>query len=138
LVDAETLEAKFHLLETFLVAKAARPLEQHPVICFALDALQCTQKVGDVARQIGLSQRRFIQIFQEEVGLMPKLFVRIQRFQSALRLIGQEQEWTNIALRSGYFDQAHFIHDFRTFSGITPTTYLAQWPEHLNHVPLQT
>jgi AraC-like DNA-binding protein len=36
----------------------------------------------------------------------------------------------------GYFDQAHFIHDFKAFSGMSPTTYLARKTEHLNHVPV--
>jgi AraC-like DNA-binding protein len=41
-----------------------------------------------------------------------------------------------MAAGCGYFDQAHFIHDFKEFSGINPTTYLAQKTEHLNHVPI--
>ena len=67
-----------------------------------------------------------------------KLFCRIQRFQEVLHLIGtgRQVEWADVALTCGYFDQAHFIHDFRTFSGLNPTAYLAQRSEHLNHVPL--
>jgi AraC-like DNA-binding protein len=45
-------------------------------------------------------------------------------------------EWAALAADCGYFDQAHFIHDFRAFSGINPSTYIAQRTEHLNHVPL--
>jgi AraC-like DNA-binding protein len=55
-----------------------------------------------------------------------------------LRLVvtGKQVDWSDAALACGYFDQAHFIHDFRAFSGINPSTYLAQKTEHLNHVPL--
>jgi AraC-like DNA-binding protein len=41
-----------------------------------------------------------------------------------------------VALRCGYFDQAHFIHDFKAFSGISPTEYIEKRTMHLNHVPL--
>ena len=91
-----------------------------------------------MTERIGLSPRRFIQVFREEVGLTPKLFCRIRRFQEVLGLIGRGQhvEWAEVALACGYFDQAHFIHDFRAFSGLNPKAYLAHRGEHLNHVPL--
>ena len=71
-------------------------------------------------------------------GLTPKLFCRVQRFQKVLRRIrtGREVDWTGVALDSGYFDQAHFIHDFKAFSGLSPTAYAAHRTEHLNHVPI--
>jgi AraC-like DNA-binding protein len=45
-------------------------------------------------------------------------------------------DWAEIALNCGYYDQAHFNHDFRAFSGINPSTYLAAHTPHLNHVPI--
>ncbi len=141
LLEAATPETRFRILEQFLLAQAARPLARHPAVTFALKELHTvppTRTISDVTEQIGLSSRRFIQVFSEEVGLTPKLFCRIRRFQEVLHLIEREQqvEWADIALTCGYFDQAHFIHDFRAFSGLNPTAYLAQRSEHLNHVPL--
>lgn len=141
LVEAETPEAVFCVLEQALLAQVARPLTHHPAVAFALEELQGmprTRSVREVSEQTGLSQRRFIQLFREEVGLTPKLFRRIRRFQEVVRLIDKQQrvEWGEVAQGCGYFDQAHFIHDFRAFSGITPTSYLAYRSEHLNHVPL--
>jgi AraC-like DNA-binding protein len=77
-------------------------------------------------------------LFQKEVGLTPKLFCRVRRFQRVLRCIqkGLAFDWTQIALECGYYDQAHFIHDFHAFSGINPSAYLAAHTAHLNHVPL--
>jgi AraC-like DNA-binding protein len=74
------------------------------------------------------------------VGLAPKLFCRVRRFQKVVRMIsaGQPVDWAEVALTCGYFDQAHFIHDFRAFSGINPTSYLADYIEHLNHVPIHS
>lgn len=141
LLDAETPEAKFCVLEQTLLAQVAGPLAHHPAVAFALKEFRSmprTRAVKEVSERSGLSQRRFIQLFREEVGLTPKLFCRIRRFQEVVRLLerGQRVEWSDIALECGYFDQAHFIHDFRAFSGITPTTYLACRSEHLNHVSL--
>jgi AraC-like DNA-binding protein len=62
----------------------------------------------------------------------------VRRFQQVLQAIhkGVEVDWVDLAADCGYFDQAHFIHDFKEFSGINPTTYLVQKTEHLNHVPI--
>jgi AraC-like DNA-binding protein len=71
--------------------------------------------------------------------LTPKLFCRVQRFQGVLRQIARSAEaidWTQIALSCGYFDQAHFIHDFRGFSGINPSSYVANKTQFQNHVVL--
>lgn len=141
LLAAPTPQAKFHLLEQYLLAQASQPLTRHPAVTFALKELQnrpATRPLSEVVAQIGLSQRRFIQLFSQEVGLTPKLFWRVQRFQEVLQRIGSEEilDWTEVALTCGYFDQAHFIHDFRAFSGLNPTSYLARRTEHQNHVPL--
>jgi AraC-like DNA-binding protein len=91
-----------------------------------------------VTAQVGLSARRFIDVFGGEVGLTPKLFCRVRRFQKVLRGVahGRRADWAAVAADCGYFDQAHFIHDFRAFSGLSPTAYLTQRTEHLNHVPI--
>jgi AraC-like DNA-binding protein len=66
------------------------------------------------------------------------LFCRVRRFQKVLRQIsaGNAINWTEVALQCGYFDQPHFIHDFRSFSGINPSTYTAAYTGHANHVPI--
>ena len=129
------------MLEQFLTAQAFKPLSRNPAVSFALREFQRPEApaVASVTDQIGMSARRFIQIFSQEVGLAPKLFCRVQRFKQVLQVIhrGREVDWTEIALSCGYFDQAHFIHDFKEFSGVIPTAYLAAGTEHLNHVPIR-
>lgn len=141
LLEARAPQAKLAFLEAALLARAVRRTAWHPAIAFALRAFQGSPArgtVGEVAHQAGISQRRFIQLFREEVGLTPKLFCRLRRFQDALdRIQGDSRtDWTSIALSSGYFDQAHLIRDFREFSGLSPAAYLRQRGQHLNHVPL--
>jgi len=130
LLAARTVEAKFHLLERFLLAQAASSPQIHPAVARALRQFRRATpgfSVAEIAGQVGLSQRHFIQLFRNHVGLTPKLFLRIQRFQRALQAAGARQrvDWADLALDCGYFDQAHFIHEFRTFSGLTPSSWLA-------------
>lgn len=95
-----------------------------------------TASIAHLTGQVGLSPKRFIERFKTAVGVSPKHYCRILRFQSALALAeqGHRVEWTRIAVDCGYFDQAHFIHDFRSFAGITPTGYHAGRTEFRNHV----
>lgn len=140
LVNALTPHHQFQILEQALLQKATRPLMRHPAVAFALNEMKTfpSRALSDITAPIGLSQKQFIHRFNQEVGLTPKLFHRVRRFQQVVQGIGttQEVDWTEVALACGYFDQAHFIHDFRDFSGLTPSAYLAQPRDRLNHVPL--
>ncbi|MBZ5536656.1 MAG: AraC family transcriptional regulator [Acidobacteriia bacterium] len=141
LLEAPAPADKFQILEQFLIHRAVRALELHPVVAYALSQFQGaapSKTISQVVDQTGYSARWFIQVFNESVGLTPKLFCRILRFQEVLHSLGDRQEidWAEIALNCGYFDQAHFIHDFQGFSGISPTAYLAHRSEHVNHVLL--
>jgi AraC-like DNA-binding protein len=95
--------------------------------------------VQAVTGKIGMSQRRVAQLFHEQVGVSPKTFHRVRRFQhTLLRLRGVRQvDWADLAVECGYYDQAHLSHDFRQIAGMTPSAYLAAATEHLNHVPLR-
>lgn len=96
--------------------------------------------IGSVTQRIGLSQRRFIQVFKQEVGMSPKLFCRVRRFQHVLDSVREQAtpNWARLALECGCFDQSHLIHDFQMFSGLTPTKYVRQRSKRVlpNHVPL--
>jgi len=138
-LSAPTPDAKFDVLEAALV-RAARSFERHPGVAFAmrrLSALPPVAGVAAVSKAMGMCERRFRDRFLSEVGMAPKLFARVQRFQAvigAVHAIG-EVDWADVAADCGYFDQAHFIHDFRAFSGFTPVEYFELRSEHRNHVP---
>jgi AraC-like DNA-binding protein len=141
LLEAATPQRRFQILEQVLLAQGARRFGRHPAVAFALaefSSVPHIRTVADVTAQVGLSARRFIDVFGGEVGLTPKLFCRVRRFQKVLRGVahGRRADWAAVAADCGYFDQAHFIHDFRAFSGLSPTAYLTQRTEHLNHVPI--
>jgi AraC-like DNA-binding protein len=143
LLQARTPEAKFAVLEGALSAKMAKTFAlPHPAVHFAVGSFRRlpNRAISSVTDQMGLSDRRFIQLFAQQVGLTPKLCCRVQRFQKALRHIARSNaciDWTQIALSCGYFDQAHFIHDFRAFSGMNPSSYIANKTQFQNHVVLR-
>ena len=138
---AQTKEDRVCILERFLLARVAWEQAPPSAVTFALASFQVGHRrpsVSEVTAQLSLSPKRFIHLFEEAVGLTPKVFCRLLRFQEVLRLTvnGQPICWADLALSCGYFDQAHFIHDFQAFSGLTPQAYLAQRSPHRNHVPL--
>jgi AraC-like DNA-binding protein len=141
LLEADSPQARFRILEQALLARAACRLDRHPAVAFALKEFRgevVMRTIADVTGQIGLSAKRFIHVFSHEVGFTPKLYCRIRRFQKVLLQVGKGQpvEWADVAVGCGYFDQAHFIRDFRAFSGMNPTAYMVRRTEHLNHVPI--
>ena len=143
LLEAKTPEAKFAALERALLNRMAASLDPpHPAVRFAVGNFRRVpnRAISSVTHQIGLSERRFIQLFAQQVGLTPKLYCRVKRFQRVLRHIARCREcidWAEIALTCGYFDQAHFIHGFRAFSGINPSMYVANKTQFQNHVVLE-
>jgi AraC-like DNA-binding protein len=139
--DAETTDDKFRKLEIALLQRMDPRLQLHAAVEYALEEFSRAphvRRVLEVTREAGLSRRRFAQLFREQVGLTPKLYCRLHRFQGALRQIasGASVDWADVALAGGYCDQAHFGHEFHDFSGISPGAYLASERSFVNHVPM--
>jgi AraC-like DNA-binding protein len=136
-LSASGPRAKLQVLEHIMLARLDAP-EQHPAVAFAVCELSRGRRVTEVVDQIGISPRRFIRLFRDHVGLTPKVFSRVRRFQDAITGIGAGRNiaWADLAADCGYFDQAHFNHDFRTFSGLNPERYLVERTDRENHVAL--
>jgi AraC-like DNA-binding protein len=138
-------EDRLRCVEAFLHERIAarvngRREAMHPAVEFALGELgrrPAVARVADVARGTGWSERRFSQIFREEVGFAPKVWCRIQRFQRVVRQLhaGEEVRWAELALACGFYDQSHLANEFREFSGMSPTMYAAAegrvWANHI-------
>ena len=139
LLEARSGQARFRILEAELLRRLDEAAEQPAPVQYALAAFDVAphdQAIGEVSEAVGLSPRRFIEVFDDHVGMTPKLYCRVRRFQAALNHISRQADvdWAQVALACGYFDQAHFNRDFRAFAGVTPTTYLLQRGEHQNHL----
>lgn len=140
LLEARTPAAMFAVLERELLAVARERSHGNPAVAFALRSFMevpHAATIAEVAGNVGYSQRRFIELFRDEVGMTPKRFCRVRRFQEVVRMIGERRsvDWLDLAVACGYYDQAHFIADFREFSGLNPTAYLAARGERLFHIP---
>jgi AraC-like DNA-binding protein len=137
LLAAPSIGAKFDVVERALLARLQR--QRTPAIAHALERIPRMRTIGEATRDIGWSQRRFIETFTNEVGLTPKVYGRVQRFQRVLRRVHAKDEvdWSDVALACGYFDQPHLNRDFRAISGLTPNEYLALRTPHQNHVPMR-
>jgi AraC-like DNA-binding protein len=141
--EAPTPARKFDLLDAALLHRLAQSRQKlrDPVIDFALARLHELPNaitIASLSRQIGLSPRHLSQRFSEQVGVSPKLYCRIQRFQQAVQQMhrGVDIRWSELALACGYYDQSHFANDFRAFSGLSATAYSASNRPWANHIPL--
>ena len=132
---------KFATAERFLLKHSAGRLVANPAVEYALQEILRQPDQISLARlnqNIGYSQKHFIDLFKRQIGIAPKSYLRIVRFQKAVTQIEQRREvnWTIIAHDCGFFDQAHFINDFKSFSGFTPEEYVRRKNGILNYVPV--
>jgi AraC-like DNA-binding protein len=149
LAATRSFTRRFQLLENWLISHLCRRLEYHPAVSLTLEGLRRDNSgavIRELVRDAGLSHRRFINLFNEQVGLKPKVFHRIQRFQRALARVHQNlaPNWGRLALDYGYFDQSHLIRDFLAFTGFSPADYLGRLRDlrdkrlhvKFNHLPV--
>jgi methylphosphotriester-DNA--protein-cysteine methyltransferase len=132
---------RFAIMERALLARWRYCWRRHPAVTVALQSFE--ESLGQVtiraaAQRVELSERRFIQAFSREVGLTPKMYCRIQRFQRAREVVEtlRTPRWATLAVDAGYFDQSHLIRDFREFSGLSPTALASRARQRVltNHV----
>lgn len=128
-------------LEQFLLGSLEVSDSVHPVVTFTSQKLQSSfyqDRISELAESFGLSPKRFTDIFQKEVGITPKLFSRIGRFQQILTRINSNQpiNWAHLAFEFGYYDQSHLIRDFKALSALTPSEYRSIHLIEKNHIPL--
>ena len=106
---------------------AGRPLD--PVAAAATQILRspASASIPALAAFSGLGQRQFERRFAAQVGINPKLFACIARFEAVMDRMTRSSgtSWTNAAHRFGYHDQMHLVHDIGRFTGETPTKILS-------------
>jgi transcriptional regulator GlxA family with amidase domain len=114
-----------NIVEAFLLSKTKKlkGLENYDRIMAHLMNRDGKMQIEELACETCLSYRQFERKCKERIGMPPKLFVRLIRFSKAYRMheTHPDLSWTTIAHANGYFDQAHFVRDFKEFAGVAPT-----------------
>ncbi len=123
--------ARIPVLESALI----RRLKPHPVAISARVAQLARQHGGQMtvrsmAESTGVSRQFLGRVFVRQLGLSPKLYLRLCRFRKALGSPHSGSGWADTAAAFGYFDQSHMIAEFREFSGMTPEAIARQRPFH--------
>lgn len=121
-------QARYRILAYYLEKQLrVTPEDDHPVRSAVGYVIHAKRKhsVRELAQQFNISERQFERKFKEYAGFNPKLYMRIIRFEEVCRCYGytDQKTLTDIAYECGYYDQSHFIHDFKAFSGYHPKVY---------------
>jgi AraC-like DNA-binding protein len=139
LIEASSTAARFSIMEKFLLSRPWSLVYRHPGVAAAMAAIEDSPSIrmAEIRDLVGMSTKRLIASFRAEVGLSPKAYARIRRLQAALRLLSSGSAGgVRIAADVGYFDQAHFVREFRSFAGMTPSQYTEQRILLPSHVPV--
>jgi AraC-like DNA-binding protein len=131
LLETNKERERIALIETFLLTtledrskKRSQNLNIVNDVMHELRRQEPEENINTIASRYGISSRYLQKLFLQYTGLTPKLYSKIHRFQHSLRLVTKnESPLTSIAYDCGYFDQSHFIREFKSFTGRTPSGY---------------
>ena len=130
LSDTSTFAGRISVANRFFESRISGRLHSDHLASVAREILRDRGRVRvtDLADRTGLSLRQFERRFTERIGMTPKMYARIVRFESAvlIKTRSPAASWTAIAHDLGYYDQMHMVHDFRLLSGSRPTSIAAQ------------
>ena len=141
LLQTSDIDRRFMIVEEFLIGRYLSNLKVNPCVAYAVEEIVAQPNqinLGRLYEKIGYSQKHFTEMFKTHVGVTPKAYVKVMRFQKAVAEIEANKmvRWSDIAQESGFYDQAHFINDFKFFSGFTPEDYLHRKNGNVNYVPV--
>jgi AraC-like DNA-binding protein len=127
LMEADSNEQRVALLDGFLIGKLIKNEKQHRKsgiigqVCRHMYSMGDTYNSKALSSLFGLSERYLEKLFVNRVGISPRAFFAVHRFNKSLDLVlSSERKLTSIAYDCGYYDQSHFIKEFTKFTGITP------------------
>jgi AraC-like DNA-binding protein len=131
ILNACSHSERISIIERFLLQQLSGIQTLDPRMNASLDLItryHGNLSIKELSHRVNLSERQVERIFRTGVGLSPKTLSRIIRLQNSIQMIqqGQVKNLTDLAYCSGYFDQAHFIREFRSFAGVSPSNYFTE------------
>jgi len=134
------VDAMFLAVEQYFLPHITKPASEYAIVNYICDNISDTP-LQKLVQKTGYSQKHVIHLFKRNLGISPKYFQRIIRFNKALRDIVATTsaiDWWDIVFNHGYFDQPHFVKEFHHFAGISPGNYIDTGSActrfiHLNH-----
>lgn len=132
LAAAENLEKRKRVVEEFLLKRLSQKKEyEFKRICSSIALINQSRgsaRIESLADCACLSRKQYERTFSDFVGISPKKFLKIVRFQHVLHQSGLHpaKSLTELSYDCGYYDQAHMINDFKQLSGMTPRQYLKE------------
>lgn len=141
LINSSTVSGQIDLLSNFLYSQIRhidKPIDK--LTTYALTQLiesKGNASLKELQHSLRLSERNLERKFDQQVGISPKLFARVCRFQATLIQLrqGNQTKLSDIAFENGYADQSHFIRSFREFTGYAPSRYQQQSYDAINSLP---
>ena len=138
IMQAMTAQSRIKVTEDFLLSRMVETNTRINEIDHCVHAILFgrPKSIDDLAEQVNLSRRQLERKFIEAVGLNPKTLTRITRFQRVLKHLEQNTNasLTEVAHANGYFDQSHFIKDFKEFTGFNPRQYFSNHLEFAKYL----
>jgi AraC-like DNA-binding protein len=141
LIEAATSTEQASILSEYLTVQLRRNEDKNDdAIAYVLGQINRSKgliTLKELYRQSGMSERSFERKFQQSVGLSPKLYTRICRFQASLHQLRNNdfQKLSDIAFEQEYSDQSHFIRAFKEFSGFSPNQFQKRSNELIENFP---
>jgi AraC-like DNA-binding protein len=130
-LNATNNDDRIRQIETFLLSKLTEQNTIDAITKSCVDIiLQSQGQIGitTLAGKMNIHRRNMERKFTSVIGISPKQLAKVARLQATLKMLGQKKftNLTEIAYENGYFDQAHFIKDFKEFTGINPKSFFTE------------
>ncbi len=129
-LSASTNEERIKIIEQFLISKLSTSKAVDSISKSSVEVLLNLKgqvSVDELSNQLGISKRQLERKFSSAIGLSPKQLSKMIRLQATLKRLEQKRftSLTALAYDGGYFDQSHFIKDFKEFTGMSPRQFYA-------------